>query len=90
VAEVVWTRPAIASLDAIRAYIGQFSPLAAQRMAIRLVSAGMSLASHPERGRSIGRGRRELATVPPYLILYRVRGEVVEILAIRHGARRPE
>ena len=87
VAKVVWTRPALASLDAIRAYIGQFSPLAAQRMALRLIAAGASLADAPERGRLIGRGRRELATVPPYLIRYRVRDDVVEITALRHGAR---
>jgi len=90
VAQVVWTRPALASLEAIRAYIGQFSPLASQRMALRLISAGVSLSDAPDRGRPIGRGRRELATVPPYLIRYRVRGDVVEIIAIRHGAQRPD
>lgn len=29
-AEVVWTRPALASLETIRTYIEDFSPLAAQ------------------------------------------------------------
>ena len=87
---VVWTAPALASLEKIRAYIADFSPLAAQRMALRLMSAGMSLSSHPERGRAIGRGRRELVTVPPYLIRYRIKGDTVEIIAIRHGARAPD
>jgi len=87
VVQVVWTRPA---LETIRAYIGQFSPLAAQRMALRLIAAGMSLADFPERGRAIGKGRRELVTVPPYLMRYRIRGETVEILAVRHGAREPD
>ena len=88
VAQVIWTWPALASLETIRAYISDFNPLAAQRMALRLTAAGMSLADHPLRGRAIGGGRRELVTVPPYLIRYRVRGDTVEILAIRHGARR--
>ncbi|HVY34275.1 MAG TPA: type II toxin-antitoxin system RelE/ParE family toxin [Caulobacteraceae bacterium] len=88
-AQVVWTKPALVSLEAIRAYIQQFSPLAAQRMALRLIAAGMSLADNPERGRTIGQDRRELVTVPPYLIRYRIRGGTVEILAIRHGAQRP-
>ena len=88
--QVVWTRPALASLETIRAYISQFSPLAAQRMALRLTAAGMSIADFPERGRAIGKGRRELAAVPPYLIRYRIKGELVEILAVRHGARSPD
>ena len=88
VAEVVWTGPALASLETIRLYIGALSPLAAQRMALRLLAAGTSLAEHPERGRAIGGGRRELVTVPPYLIRYWIKGATVEILAVRHGARR--
>ncbi|HEY5105215.1 MAG TPA: type II toxin-antitoxin system RelE/ParE family toxin [Caulobacteraceae bacterium] len=72
---------------AIRAYIGQFAPLAAQRMALRLKFAGDSLDEHPDRGRLLGGGRRELLAVPPYLIRYRVRGETVQIIAVRHGAR---
>jgi toxin ParE1/3/4 len=87
VVQVVWTRPALASIETIRTYIAQFNPPAAQRMALRLTAAGMSLADHPERGRAIGRGRRELVTVAPYLIRYRMRDGVVEILALRHGAR---
>ena len=42
VAEVVWTGPALASLETIRLYIGAFNPLAAQRMALRLLAAGVS------------------------------------------------
>ena len=86
--QVVWTRRAAADVIAIRAYIGQFNPLAAQRMAIRLIAAGESLVTYPERSRSSSGGRRELATVPPYLIRYRIRGETVEIITVRHGARR--
>ena len=32
---------------------------------------------------------RELATIPPYLIRYRVLDDRVLILRVRHGARRP-
>jgi plasmid stabilization system protein ParE len=58
-------------------------------MALRLIAAGDALANHPQRGRSVGGGRRELVTVPPYLICYRVTDDRVEILTVRHGARRP-
>jgi toxin ParE1/3/4 len=89
VVQVVWTRRALSDLVAIRAYIGQFNPLAAQRMALRLRVAGDSLQEHPERGRTVGK-RRELVIVRPYLIRYRIQAGRVEILAIRHGAQRPE
>ena len=84
---VVWTRRAAADVLTIRAYIGQFAPLAAQRMALRLEAAGDSLEHYPDRGRAISNGRRELVTVPPYLIRYRIKLGAVEIIAVRHGAR---
>jgi len=86
-AQVVWTSRALADLSAIRSYIGQFSPLAAQRMAIRLKKAGDSLADHALRGRRATATLRELTIVPPYLIRYHVGGDVVTIIRIRHAAR---
>lgn len=86
-AQVVWTQRALADLVAIRDYIGQFSPLAAQRMAARLRSAAESLAYHPERGRRATATLRELVAVPPYVIRYYVGGGVVSIVRIRHAAR---
>lgn len=85
-AEVVWSRRALADLAAIQAHIRQFRPLAAQRMALRLRAAAESLAEHPERGRVIG-GLRELAVISPYLIRYRVADGVVQIVRIKHGAQ---
>lgn len=88
--EVVWTRSAAVELRLIRAYISQFSPLAAQRMASRLIAAAQSLEAMPERGRPINRGRRELALIAPYLIRYIQLEERVLILEVRHGARGPD
>lgn len=76
-------------LVAIRDYIGQDNPLAAQRMAIRLKQAVDSLAAFPERGRIASRNLRELAFIYPYIIRYRLRGGLVEIVRIKHGAQRP-
>lgn len=88
--QVVWTKRALADLEAIRAYIGLFSPLAAQRYALRLFNAANALDESPLRGRVIPKGRRELATIAPYLIRYRIKGDTVEIITIRHGARAPD
>lgn len=87
---VIWTEPAIADLIGIRAYIGQFNPTAAARFVARLVEAADSLADFAERGRPRPQGGRELAALPPYLIRYRIAGDTVFILRIRHGAQRPE
>jgi addiction module RelE/StbE family toxin len=88
VVQVVWSRRALADLAAIQTYIHGFRPLAAQRMAQRLRLAAESLSDHPDRGRIAG-SFRELATVPPYLIRYRVTPDEIQIARIRHGARRP-
>ncbi|WP_454717713.1 type II toxin-antitoxin system RelE/ParE family toxin [Caulobacter segnis] len=90
VAEVVWSDRALSDFERIVAYIvGQSRPLAAQRLGQKLMAAGYNLAESPERGRAIRRGRRELTVVAPYLLRYRIEGERVIILEVRHGARRP-
>lgn len=89
-AQVVWTDAAIADLERIGDYIEAFSPLAAQRMAAKLAAAASSLETDPERGRPINNDRRELTIISPYLIRYRIKDDIVLVLEIRHGARRPE
>jgi len=90
VAKVVWSDRALIDFEKIVAYIvRQSRPLAAQRLGQRLMAAGYSLAESPERGRTIRRGRRELTVVAPYLLRYRIEGDRVVILEVRHGARRP-
>jgi toxin ParE1/3/4 len=87
---VVWTAHALANLRAIRIYIAQFNPRAAAELAARLIAAGNSLEHFPHRGRSVrGTTMRELLTVAPYVIRYRIAGEDVLILRVRHSARRP-
>lgn len=89
-AKVVWSAMALIELSEIRAYIALFDAVAADRMVTRLLQVGNSLADFPHRGRPAGEGWREMATVPPYVLRYRVIGDEVAIVRIRHGARRPE
>ena len=85
---VIFTRRALRDLASIRAYIADDNPFAASRMAIEIVAACDRLEHFPERGRpGLRRGTRELTTVWPYVIVYRVTGSNVEILAIWHGAQ---
>ncbi len=79
----------MADIEAIVAYISdQSRPIAAQRLGQKLFTAGASLADHPERGRMSTQGRREVVAVPPYVLRYRVVGDVVVIGSVPHGARR--
>ena len=88
-AKVVWPTKVLRSLISIEAYIARDDPNAATRLGGRVFAAGESLAIFPNRGRPAGNGVRQLATVSPYIIRYRVHGDTVTILSIRHGARRP-
>jgi toxin ParE1/3/4 len=87
-ARIAWSIEALWDLDHIRTYIAEFDPKAAARIHAGLLKAGNGLCDFPNRGRPANRGRRELPTVPPYVIRYSVRGDVVVIEAIRHGAQR--
>nr|WP_174301106.1 type II toxin-antitoxin system RelE/ParE family toxin [Caulobacter sp. S45] len=87
--EVSWSPQAIRDLFGIQRYIGLNSPLAAQRVAVRLQAAGDSLGLMPERGRPASGGAREVTVIYPYVIRYRAEPKLVRILRIKHGAQRP-
>lgn len=86
---VVWSDEAMENVAEITGYVRDFSPAAAARLEFQFVGVAENLATFPERGRPIGRGRREVVVVRPYVIRYVLVGEEVRILSIRHGARRP-
>ena len=88
-AEVEWTEEALGQLAAIHAYIERNDPGAADRVARRLKAAAEALSDFPNRGRPGKEGARELPTVAPYIIEYRVSGKQVFIRRIRHGRQPP-
>ena len=89
VTPVVWTFSALADVEGIRRYIGNFNPHAARDMAERIIETRNGLATFPNRGRQVpGTRLRETAFARPYIIRYRVDPDRVVILRVRHGARR--
>lgn len=82
---IVWLEDAIVSLDAIRGYLRQFNPEAADRFVRRLVDVGNSLADFPNRGRLCDDGFRELVSVSPYVLRYWVTDDTIYIARIKHG-----
>jgi toxin ParE1/3/4 len=85
--KIVWTDEAIEHLEAIVTYVAVYDPTAAGRLGRRLIELADSLAEFPDRGRDAGDGRREMTTVWPYILRYRVETDRVIVLRIRHGAR---
>ncbi|MCJ2093410.1 type II toxin-antitoxin system RelE/ParE family toxin [Methylobacterium sp. J-072] len=84
-----FTRRSLRDLDHVRWYISESDQAAANRVIARIRGAIESLKLHPHLGRA-GRlaGTRELVVSrTPYVVPYRVAGDVIEILAVMHGAR---
>ncbi|MFA6020560.1 MAG: type II toxin-antitoxin system RelE/ParE family toxin [Rhodospirillales bacterium] len=85
---VILSPEAFEDLARIRDHIGQDNPQAANRIAIQIVAACDRLEYLPERGRpGLVSGTRELLALWPYVIVYRIKGEAVEIIRIWHGAQ---
>jgi plasmid stabilization system protein ParE len=84
---MLWTARAKRDLDTIRVDNAKYAPIAAARFVARFVAAGESLEAFTERYRASGKAR-ELVTVRPDVIRYRVEPEAIVILGVRHGALR--
>ena len=83
-AQVVWTEPAIADLEAIADYIAIENQIAASALVQRVVQHVRQLADHPESGsrpRELGpRTRYRQIVEPPCRVFYRFDGTNVFIV----------
>jgi toxin ParE1/3/4 len=87
---VVWTATALRGVWRAYDYLEDCNLQAATHLAESLLAAGDSLVHSPHRGRLMpGTAMRELVTVSPCIIRYRVAGDGVMLLRTRHSARRP-
>lgn len=93
--ELRWTRRALALLDDIAAYIAQNNPVRATRF-VRELRVKLNMLREHELGRP-GRvyGTREWVLHKHDVAVYRVHGEVVQVLTVLHtpctiGCRRRE
>jgi toxin ParE1/3/4 len=85
-----WSPEAYEDLAAIGRRIRQDDPAAALRTVTTIYNSAAALKKFPNRGRK-GRveGTRELPLPPlPFIVVYRVLSEAVEITNIIHGAQR--
>ena len=85
-----WTRAALADLATVHGHISADNATAANALRDRAIGfVETVLAAQPGIGRP-GRveGTREAVILPNYIMVYRVKEGAVEILAVRHDARR--
>lgn len=89
--KVVYTDEALQDLDAILAYLAQNYPTLANALERRLRLVMLRIGAWPQSAQEVAE-RPGVRVVPlvryPYKIFYRVTTEAVEILHIRHVARR--
>src|SRR5258705_8039271 len=89
-AEVVWLSEALDDLDAIAEYIAADSPRYAAAVVERFLSTSGDLSQFPRMGPAVPEwddNAYRQCIVYSYRLIYRLRGDRVEILAVIHGAR---
>ncbi|MBV9303860.1 MAG: type II toxin-antitoxin system RelE/ParE family toxin [Acidobacteriaceae bacterium] len=84
-----WTHAALADLQQISVYLKQHHPIYRQPTLRKLYETMRTLKHAPHRGRpGVEEGTRELLFPPmPYIAVYRVKEETVEVLRIYHAAQ---
>jgi toxin ParE1/3/4 len=87
--KIEWTLPALQHIREAREYIEIENPKAAARQIELIEGAINHLRAFPMIGRAGRRaGTRELPVpATPYIVVYRVKEAIVQILAVLHGAR---
>jgi toxin ParE1/3/4 len=86
---VRWAPKAADDLERIFRYLEKSNPAAALRVVQSIYEAAHSLQTFPERGRLSRRpGARELVCAPwPYILVYRIDRQRVEIARVWHPAQ---
>jgi len=86
---VVWLAGAVDDLNEIVGFIAARNPGAAAKVAAALHDVAAHLESHPRMGRRGRlRGTRELVVARlPFIIVYRIQHDRVEVLRVIHGRR---
>ncbi len=85
-----WTRLALQDLISLHETIADDNPRSASEMVLRIQEAADHLKKYPKMGKE-GRvsGTRELVLVKtPYIVVYIVRKNEIQIVAVIHGSMR--
>ncbi|MBF0252077.1 MAG: type II toxin-antitoxin system RelE/ParE family toxin [Alphaproteobacteria bacterium] len=87
--QVTFSPAALRDLERLRAFLRPKNPAAAKRAAAAIIQTIQTLAAHPEIGRPTGNlDERELLIdfgQAGYIAAYRLDGDMIVVLAVRHG-----
>lgn len=85
---VKWFEDAIGDLEALRQYIAQDNPAAAHGISQKILSTLDLLSMQPEIGRPgrVPNTRELVISDTPYIIPYRVKDNVIEIIRVIHSS----
>lgn len=89
-AEIVWSVPALADLDAIADYIALEDALAAAALVRRVFAHVEHLVEHPESGsrpQELKRSRYRQIVEPPCRVFYRVDGQRIVVVHVMRSER---
>lgn len=87
------TRPALQDFTEILEYVAAKSPQGARHVHGRFVQTFAQLQSFPQSGRLTTRDddtRQVVVAALPFIVIYRLQTDTIEILRIRHTARNPQ
>jgi toxin ParE1/3/4 len=87
--ELRWSEDAANDLECITDYLFEKTPEHAPKLIRTIYDAPAELLTFPHRGRPGKReGTRESVLSPlPYIVVYRIQGEVIQLVRILHGAQ---
>lgn len=87
---ILWTKRALANLESELDYYGQINPILAKELTLIIQKSINSISHMPAigcAGKKIGM-RELIVDKYPYILAYRVRNNVLEVLAIIHQKRK--
>ena len=87
--KLCWLSPALLVLDRVYEYISQDNPKAARDVFKRIRRSTKNLKRFPELGRygNVPGTRELLVTGLPYLLVYRINNDTIEILRVLHTSQ---
>ena len=86
--KIQWFEDAVGDLRALRHYIAHDNPIAANQISKKILNTINLLSTQPEIGRTgrVVNTRELIISDTPYIIPYRVKNNVIEIIRVLHSS----
>ncbi len=85
-----WTRLSIQDMQHLYDYIAEDNPKAAKKMISRIGEAADKLKKYPHMGKAgrVTNTRELVIAATPYIVVYVINGQTIQIVSVIHGAMR--